>query len=272
MTHRLLLVLLFSVSLSAAPPEPKPKVRLTFAIEGEAIRTALGAQATAYETKVATEVKCLLEKQFPYLDWVTSGSAPYELTLTMQQRQDVFDHVHSLQYRASIRAGDPPTHTMYEFSDPVPDPKDLQADLLKRIKADVKKSEEQTRTHFASHVPIVRRIAIENQFVLLPVTGIQAQTALFQVDFLDGTAHLGGIRLGTPHDAPQKKGIYCPIDEFTFPPTLDRVRWDDAIPEVIRKNGNSVAVRVKSFTPRAHENTSRGAVTSLGAKGTVCDI
>ncbi len=272
MTHRLLIVLLFSVSLSAAPPEPKPKVRLRFTIEGEAILNALGAQAPAYVTKVETEVKCLLEKQFPYLDWVTSGTAPYALTLAMQQRQEVFDHVHSLQYRASVRAGDPPTHTMYDFSDPVPDPRFLQADLLKRIKADVKKSEEQIRNHFASQVPIVRRIAIEDKFVLLPVAGIQAETALFQVDFMEGTSRLGGMRLGTPHDAPQKKGIYCAIDEFTYPPRLNKVQWDEAIPGVIREKGNSVAVKVKSFTPRAHENTSGGAVTSLGARGTRCDI
>lgn len=271
MTHRLTIVLLFSVSLFAAPPEPKPKVRLAFVVEGEAIRSALGAQAASYVTKVETEVKCLLEKQFPFLDWVTSGTAPYSLTLVMQERQDLLDHVHSLQYRASVRAGDPPTHTIYDFSDPVPDPKDLQADLLNRIKADVKRSQEQTKNHFASQVPIVRRIDIENKFVLLPVAGIHAETALFQVDFLEGSSRRGGIRLGTPLDAPQK-GIYCAIDEFTYPPHINKVQWDDGIPGVIREKGNSVAVKVKSFTPRAHENTNAGAVTSLGSGGTRCDI
>lgn len=266
-----ILALFCCVSAAASPPEPKPKVRLTFLIEGDAIKGALGEQPSAYMTEVETAAKCILEKQFPYLEWVTSGNPLHSLTLVLMERQAVLDLEHALQYRASVRLGDPPTHAIYTFDDPAPDPKDLQADLLDRIKKDLTKSEAETRRHFASQVPLVRRIGIDNQSVILPVTGISAEQAHFQVSFMEGTARRGAVLLTTPLDAPEK-GIYCAIDNFDYPPDISNARWHSGIPKVIREKGQNVTVTVKDFTPRAHENTSGGTVTALRPTRTQCDL
>lgn len=255
-----LLVLLICSPVCMAAVEPKPKVKVTFVIAAAGIRGDLAAGLPAVVSSVQTAVKSVLDARFPFFDWVTTGTAPHTLTLTLRERQASLDVEHVLAYTGSVGAGTAPVHVLYPWDDPPPDPRDLTASLVARVQADVAKSEAELKAYFVSHLPLVKRVDIENKFVLLPVAGVHAENARFLVEFSGGK-----IELKDPLDAPNK-GIYCAISNFLFPPQINGP-WHDDIPTVMRERAQNVQVKVKEFTPKAHENTSGGSVTALPGGG-----
>ncbi|HEX2122972.1 MAG TPA: hypothetical protein VHL59_15170 [Thermoanaerobaculia bacterium] len=256
-----LLVLLMCSPVCMAAVEPKPKVKVTFVIAAAEIRGDLGAGLPAVVASVQTAVKSVLDARFPFFDWVTTGSAAHTLTLTLKERQGSLDIEHVLAYTGSVRSGSvpAPVHVLYPWDDPPPDPRELTASLVARVQADVAKSEAKLKAYFVSQLPLVNRVDIENRFVLLPVAGVHAESARFLVEFSGGK-----MELQDPLEAPDK-GVYCAISNFFFPPQINGP-WHDDIPTVMERAQN-VKVKVKEFTPKAHENTSGGSVTALPGGG-----
>ena len=251
-----LLVLLIGSPVCTAAVEPKPKVKVTFVIEAPGIRGDLDAGLPAAAAAVQSAVESVLDARFPFFDWVASGPAPHTLTLTLKERPGSFDVEHVLAYTGSVSAGTAPVHTLYAWDDPPPDPRELTASLVERVRADAAKSEAELKAYFVSHLSLVKRVGLENKFVLLPVAGVHAEAARFVVEFSGGR-----IDLQDPLDAPEK-GVYCAIANFLFPPEINGP-WHDSIPAVMLQKAQSVQVKVKEFTPKAHANTSGGSVTAL---------
>jgi hypothetical protein len=275
MKRRLLLSLLsmwLGASAAHAALEPRPQVRVTFSIEAGELRDDLGTEADSFTATVQARVRDILEKHFPYFDWVTTGTPERVLKVTLRQRQAAGDLETVLEYQSTAVPGEPLVHVLYDWLNPPPhDAPLLKESLLNtktkgdpgKIPADVLDSAPGLRTYFISQVPLVKRVDMSVKHILLPVSNVHPETARFLVKFDDADAKQGRIKLFEPLDD-GTRGIVCRIDHFNYTgtPEID-AQWHDSIPTVVKEKARNVRVIVEEFTPRANPNTSGGSVTAV---------
>lgn len=257
--------------------EPRPKVRLEVKIESQRIRERLKEEADPFSIKLRDRILEILDAEFPYLEWVTSGSDDRVLSVTLKQRQGTVDQEYILEYGSSAVSGPPIVRQLYGSLSPPPrDAKPLKEALLGETKekpgtilTDVLHARPALRAYFASRVPLVKRVDVSKKHVALPVLGVDPEYAKFLVTFADTATKRGRIQLFEPLQDPER-GVVCRISNFNYlgEPEIN-AEWDEAIPTVMTEkvDKKSVNVTVVEFISRANSGTYDGSVTELPTGG-----
>jgi len=180
-------LLLTLAAVAAAQPAPKPKVFVKFVIHSDTFRDDLGDSDAAKarpgnvdllpscETAVSAAMQRALHDRFPYIDWVLSPPAPYQLIATLVDDQG--DQL--------IGYGDFEVHTFYHWYDKTrPRERDQVSGWLERaVVADIQTTA--SLDTFAQKIPLSKSVEVRTNKhdVVVPVIGIGAERSSLRVKF-----------------------------------------------------------------------------------------
>jgi hypothetical protein len=174
-----------------AQPVAKPKVLVRFVVQSEPFLDELGEGAAAVarnavnrraecEQRVASAMSQTLHDRFPYLDWVTSGTAGITLTATLLDGPDTDFPDRLIVYEGPEL--NRPSHPLYRSFDlHAFEPDSLINELKEKMTADVKATYE--LKEFAQHIPLARSVIVNKteRRVIIPVAGVGADRTTLRV-------------------------------------------------------------------------------------------
>ena len=259
---RLSLLLVAVSSLVSVPAfaaaEPKPKVLVSVVIDAPLLKSRLGDQLAVASAEASAAARAELQRQMPYLDWVTTGPAAQQFTATIKQRPEGPDLAMTVEYRGSVSRGEAPLSVLFEWwNQPPIEPAPLKEALTKRLVEDVRLRQPQLESYFATHVPLVTRVEVDptHQRVIVPIAGvIPEDESKLRVDFTRGG--LPGFLVLSDATPFGDNGILCVVERFSDPPVLSN-SWHHQVPRVTA--ARDIKVRMSVFRKPVYANTSSGA-------------
>lgn len=261
---RVVLVLVASLLTcdAFAAPEPRPKVLVKFVVTAPEFIADLGDQKAACEREVAGAAAQQLGTDFPFLEWVTDAAADHQLTLTLNEQAGAGDVDTFVEYRGSDSNDPPPTHLIYSWLDPRDrdDPRPVISGLRDKVKKDIKSSSGELKGYFTSKVPIAKRVEIEGERVIVPVSGVHADsTSLINVRFV-ALNQPGAMQLQDAMEyAP--RGIFCAVSSFSGA-GITRNAWSNDIARILTDHASDIRVLMIDYRADAYPGARNGAVTT----------